>query len=56
MTKAQREELDKRYADYQNGVGKTYAWDETVAIAEQAFAERRAFIDTVGTPKKKFRK
>jgi putative addiction module component (TIGR02574 family) len=41
LTAAQKAELDKRYSDYQNGIGKTYTWDETVAIAEQTLAARR---------------
>jgi hypothetical protein len=36
----QKNELDKRYADYQNGIGKTYSWDETVAFAKKTAAER----------------
>ena len=38
---AQKEELDKRYNDHQNGVGRTYSWDETIAIAELALKERK---------------
>jgi len=41
LTTTQKAELNKRYSDYQNGVGKTYTWDETVAIAEQALIARR---------------
>jgi hypothetical protein len=55
MTAIQREELDKRYADYQNGIGKTYTWDETVAIAEQTIAERKA-LHLSRNSKNKFKK
>ena len=37
----QKEELDKRYNDHQNGIGRTYSWDETVAMAELALKERK---------------
>jgi len=37
----QKRELDRRYDDYMNGVGKTYTWDETVAMARQALANRK---------------
>jgi putative addiction module component (TIGR02574 family) len=37
----QKKELDRRYDDYMNGVGKTYTWDETVAMARQALADRK---------------
>jgi len=41
LSAEQKEELDRRYADHQNGIGKTYTWDETVSIAKQALAERK---------------
>jgi putative addiction module component (TIGR02574 family) len=41
LTKAQKKELDRRYNDYQNGIGKTYTREEVIAITEQALAERR---------------
>ncbi|MDB4922614.1 hypothetical protein [Mucilaginibacter sp.] len=41
LSVAQKEELDKRLIDSQNGVGKTYTWDETIAIVEQALKERK---------------
>jgi len=37
----QKKELDRRYNNYQNGVGKTYTWDETLAITDKALADRR---------------
>lgn len=40
----QKAELDKRYNSMLNGVGKSYTWEETVAIAEQALAERKANV------------
>jgi len=41
LTAEQKKELDRRYDDYMNGVGETYTWEETVAMAEQALAERK---------------
>jgi len=41
FTKEQEAELDKRFNDYQNGIGKTYTWDETVAITDKALADRK---------------
>ena len=41
LSTVQKEELDKRFSDHQNGIGRTFKWDETVAIAEQALAERK---------------
>ena len=40
LSTAQLAILDKRYSDHENGIGKTYTWDETVAIAEKALADR----------------
>ena len=37
----QKEELDRRYYDYLHGVGKTYTWEETVVITDQALADRK---------------
>jgi len=56
MTATQKRELDRRYADYQNGIGKTYTWDETIAIVEQAVAERKAFLHISRNSKNKFKK
>ncbi|WP_184546845.1 addiction module protein [Mucilaginibacter sp. FT3.2] len=39
LTKAQREELDKRFKDHQNGVGRSFTWDETLAMAKQALVK-----------------
>jgi len=41
LTEDQKQELDRRYDDYMNGIGKTYTWDETVAMARQALANRK---------------
>lgn len=41
FSQAQKKELDRRLSDYQNGIGKTYTWDETVAITDQALADRK---------------
>ena len=44
LSTAQKAVLDKRYHDQQNGIGKTFSWDETVAIAEKALSQ------TIGHP------
>ncbi|QEC76379.1 addiction module protein [Mucilaginibacter ginsenosidivorax] len=36
LTKAQREELDKRFSDHQNGLGQSFTWDETLTMAKQS--------------------
>jgi len=41
FTTEQKKELDRRHEDFVNGVGKTYTWEETVAMAEERFLERR---------------
>jgi hypothetical protein len=41
LTPEQKKELDKRYKDHQNGVGRTYTWNETVAMAKQAVMDRK---------------
>jgi putative addiction module component (TIGR02574 family) len=41
LSQAQKDELDKRYSDYKKGTGKTFTWDETIAMAEQALAAKR---------------
>jgi putative addiction module component (TIGR02574 family) len=41
LTAAQKKELDRRYNDYMNGVGETDTWEETVAMARQALADRK---------------
>jgi hypothetical protein len=30
-----RDELDKRFKDHQNGIGQSYTWDETLAMARR---------------------
>jgi hypothetical protein len=42
LTQAQKEEFDRRYNDYLNGIGETYTWEETAAMARQALANRKA--------------
>lgn len=42
LTDVQKEELDRRYADHTNGIGRTYTWDETVAMTRQAAIERKS--------------
>ncbi len=41
LSEEQKIELDKRSHDYQNGIGRTYTWDETVAMAKQKLNERK---------------
>jgi putative addiction module component (TIGR02574 family) len=41
LTDAQKNELDRRYNDHLNGIGRTYTWDETVAMARHAAVERK---------------
>ncbi len=41
LTDEQKTELDKRLHDYQNGIGRTYNWDETVAIIDKELIKRR---------------
>ncbi len=35
------DELDRRLLDHQNGIGRTYTWEETITMADQALAERK---------------
>jgi len=37
----QKKELDRRYDNYQNGIGKTYTWEEAVAITDKALADMK---------------
>jgi len=30
-----------------NGIGKTYTWEETIAITERALEERKKFIRNI---------
>ena len=41
LSKSQKNELDKRLSDHENGIGRTYTWEETIANAERVLAERR---------------
>ena len=41
FTKEQKAELDRRFNDYQSGIGKTFTWEETVAITDKALANRK---------------
>jgi hypothetical protein len=41
LSEQQKNELDKRLNDYQNGIGKNYTWDETVSMSKRALAERK---------------
>lgn len=41
LSAAQKKELDRRLHDHENGIGKTYTWDETILMAEQALADRK---------------
>jgi putative addiction module component (TIGR02574 family) len=42
LSEAQQAELDRRYTDYQNGVGKTFTWEETVAFMDNALIKQKA--------------
>jgi hypothetical protein len=37
----QKKELEKRYHNYQNNIGKTYTWEETLAITDKTLGDRR---------------
>ena len=41
LSEQQKNELDRRLNSYQNGIGKNYTWDETVAMSKRALAERK---------------
>ncbi len=36
-----KHEFDRRYNDYQLGIGKTLLWEETVALSDKALADRK---------------
>lgn len=36
LTEEQKAELDKRMAEHENGIGRTYTWEETLAMARNA--------------------
>ena len=40
LTEEQKSELDKRYADYKNGIGTQYTWDEVIKITDKALADK----------------
>ena len=42
LSKAQKRELDRRYDDYLNGIGRMYTWEETVEMARQALAKTKS--------------
>ena len=42
LSAEQKRELDRRLHDHENGIGRTYTWEETVAMAEQALADRKS--------------
>ena len=41
LSPEQKNELDRRFMDYQNGTSKTFSWDETIAIAKQTLIDRK---------------
>jgi putative addiction module component (TIGR02574 family) len=41
LTEAQKRELDKRLYELENGIGKTYTWEETMAITNRALVNRK---------------
>jgi putative addiction module component (TIGR02574 family) len=41
LTEEQKAELDRRLHDYKNGIGRTYSWEETTAIIDQALLNRK---------------
>jgi hypothetical protein len=41
LSDEQKEELDSRYSDHLNGIGRTYTWEETVAMARQALTDQK---------------
>jgi len=40
LTEEQRLELDRRYADYKNGIGAQYSWDEVIKISDKALTDK----------------
>jgi len=38
-TDEQKKELDRRYDDYMNGIGKTYTREEVIALTNKALAD-----------------
>lgn len=41
LSAEQKEELDRRLANHQNNIGRTYSWAETIAMAEKAVKDRK---------------
>jgi hypothetical protein len=41
LSNAQKKEIDKRLIELENGIGRTYKWDEVVAITDKALADRK---------------
>ena len=41
LTEEQKAELDRRSLEYQNGIGRNYTWEETVAMAKKAVKDRK---------------
>ncbi|MES2377222.1 MAG: addiction module protein [Bacteroidota bacterium] len=41
LSAAQKKELDRRFDNLQKGISKTYTWEETVVMAEQALADSK---------------
>ncbi|MGH2645294.1 MAG: addiction module protein [Chitinophagaceae bacterium] len=41
LTTIQKEELDKRLTELENGIGRTYTWNETLAMTKQALVDRK---------------
>ncbi|MBC7399956.1 MAG: addiction module protein [Mucilaginibacter sp.] len=41
LSATQKKELDRRVENLQKGISKTYTWEETTAMAEQALADRK---------------
>lgn len=42
LSEEQKEELDRRYSDHMNGIGRTYTWEETIAFTDKAWADRKS--------------
>lgn len=41
LSEEQKIELDKRLNEYQNGIGRNFSWEETVAMAKQALLNHK---------------
>ena len=40
LTEEQKVELNKRYADYKNGIGAQYSWEEIIKISDKVLADK----------------